>query len=148
MKRPPAALVGRRYSKAVILTCAAKGGFCTKTKGPPPTPGRCKPSTKCVGNARQEKIEHFLQTDKVWLPASRFQRLWLRVHSYQILFGSSDQSGLFGRFRRRFGIESVKDRRTNKNGKEEGYNVHTCAEQERLPAADGVKSRAIHWISH
>jgi hypothetical protein len=70
----------------------------------------------------------------------------LPVDGYQRLFGCGNHSGSFGCFSRRFGVERVKDRGTNENGKEKGYNVHSCAEQEGLPAADGVKSGSIHWI--
>ena len=70
----------------------------------------------------------------------------LAVYRYHLLFSSGNHGRSFGSFSRRFGVKRVKNRGANENGKEEGYNVHTCAEQEGLPAADGVKSRAIHWI--
>jgi hypothetical protein len=72
--------------------------------------------------------------------------LRLAVDGYQLLLCRSNHGRPFGCFSRGFGVERVKDRGANENGKEEGHNVHSCAEQEGLPAANGVKSGSIHWI--
>jgi hypothetical protein len=70
----------------------------------------------------------------------------LSVDGYQLLFGCGNHGRPFSCFSRGFGVERVKDRGANENGKEKGYNVHSCAKEEGLPAANGVKSSAIHWI--
>ena len=70
----------------------------------------------------------------------------LAIDGYQLLLGSGDHGRSFGCFRGRFGVERVKYRGANENGKEKGYNVHSCAEQEGLPAANCGKSSSIHWI--
>jgi hypothetical protein len=62
------------------------------------------------------------------------------------LFGSAYNDDLLGCFSLRLGIEGVKNGGTDKNGEEEGDNIHADAEKEGLPAADCVKSSAIHWI--
>src|SRR6185437_17032339 len=72
--------------------------------------------------------------------------LRLAVDGYHLLFCCGNHGRSFGCFSRRFGVERVKDRGANENGKEKGYNVHSCAKQKGLPATDGVKSRSVHWI--
>jgi len=68
---------------------------------------------------------------------SYVNNLW--IDSYQLLFGSGAQSGLLSRLCGGFRVKSVKDRRTNENREKQGYDVHSGAEQERLPAADRVE---------
>jgi hypothetical protein len=70
----------------------------------------------------------------------------LAIHSHHLLFRRRDHGRFFGTMGRRLGVKGVKNRGANENGKEKGYNVHTCAEQEGLPAADCVKSSSVHWI--
>ena len=72
--------------------------------------------------------------------------LRLAIDGYQGLFRGGNHGRPFGCFNRRFGVERIKHRGANKNGKEKGYNVHSCAEQEGLPAANCGKSSSIHWI--
>src|ERR1700761_556526 len=70
----------------------------------------------------------------------------LRIRGYQVLPGSTDHSRFFGCFGRRLGVKSIEDRGTNEDREKEGDNVHSSAKEEGLPATDGIKSRAIHWI--
>ena len=48
--------------------------------------------------------------------------------------------------KRWIGAEYKKLKNKKENGKEKGYNVHSCAEQEGLPTADSGKSCSSHWI--
>ncbi|WP_188937461.1 hypothetical protein [Puia dinghuensis] len=70
----------------------------------------------------------------------------LVVNRRQLMLRRSGYHNLLGCFCLRLGIKGVENGRTNKNGEEEGDNVHAYTEKEGLPAADCVKSSSIHWI--
>lgn len=63
--------------------------------------------------------------------------LW--IDRNQLLLGSSSQCRLFGRPGGRFRVKSIKNGRTNEDREKQGYDVHSGAEQKRLPAADRVE---------
>ena len=57
----------------------------------------------------------------------------------QLLLSGADRSRFFYCFRSRFGIKSVKQGGTNKDGEKQGDDIHPDTEEKRLPAANCVK---------
>jgi len=70
----------------------------------------------------------------------------LVVYRSQLLLGGRLNHSRFFSVSGRFGIQNVKNRGTNEDGEEQGDNIHTDAEKERLPAADCVEGCSFHWI--